>query len=148
MSNRMVKKKRGRPPMACAYEGPTPETVAKLAPDPLLAILRLHGGGDVALEHAAGEIRAVFLAVCGRLMAGVGNLGGGGEMPNFIAWAHAGTYLPWTRMTPRATLEAVIDVLIDRRTVHPDLAVRVALALDGYARRMKSRGAYKPGDEE
>jgi len=138
-----TKKKRGRPSMACAYEGPTPETLVKLQPDPLLALLRVHGGGDIALEHAADEIRAIFLAVCGRLMAGTGGLGGGGEMPDFLAWAHGSTYLPWARSLKHEAMEAIIDIVVDRRAVRADLAARAAGALDAYARRMKSRPAFR-----
>lgn len=141
-----MRRRRGRPPRREAYPGPTPETRAKLTPDPLLALLESYGGGDAALEMAAEEIRAVYHAVCGMLMAGIGERyrhgrarGGRREMPSFLAWAHAQTYLPWADGTQPATLAAVIDLVVDRRPVRPDIAPAVVAALRDYAGRMRRR---------
>lgn len=136
-------KKRGRPSRRETYLGATQETASKLRPDPLFLILQSYGNGDVALERAADEIKAIYLAVCGQLMAGIGGLGGGSPMPDFIAWAHATTYLPWARATKRQSLEAVIDTVVDRNVVSPLIAPQVAVALHDYARRILSRPAYE-----
>ncbi len=103
-----------------------------------------------ALERSANEIRAVYLAVCGMLMAGIGGAhrygqgpGGRREIPPFLAWAHAKTYQPWAQAHPRATLEAVIKLVVDRHVIHPDLANAVAGALADYAKRMRSRAEFK-----
>jgi hypothetical protein len=149
------KKRRGRTARAHDCIGATPETLAKLRPDPLLALLSGFGQvgdavGHSALEHAADEIRAVYLAVCGMLMASIGGghrygqgPGGRREIPAFLAWAHAETYLPWADAHPRATFEAAIGLVVDRHVIHPDLAAAVAGALADYAKRMRSREAFK-----
>ena len=86
----------------------------------------------------------------GMLMAGVGGghrygqgPGGRREIPPFLAWAHAETYLPWANGLKRRTLEAVIDLVVDRTVVHPDFYVAVAVALADYAGRMRRRGAFE-----
>lgn len=155
MVRKTPKKRRGRPARAHDCIGATPETLAKLRPDPLLALLSAFGQvgdavGNSALERAADEVRAVYLAVCGMLMAGIGGAhrygqgpGGRREIPPFLAWAHAETYLPWAHAYPRATFDAVIGLVVDRRVIHPDLANAVANALADYAKRMRSRAAFK-----
>ena len=42
---------------------------------------------------------------------------------------HAETYLPWANGTKRTTLEAVIDLVVDRTVIHPDLYAAAAAAL-------------------
>lgn len=155
MVRKTPKKRRGRPARVHDCIGATPETLAKLRPDPLLALLSAFGqAGDMvgqsALERSADEIRAVYLAVCGMLMAGVGGAhrygqgpGGRREIPAFLAWVHAQTYLPWAHAHPRATLEAVIGLVVDRHVIHPDLANGVADALADYAKRMRARAEFK-----
>lgn len=155
MVRKTHKKRRGRPPRVDDCIGATPETLAKLRPDPLLALLSGFGQagdtvGQSALERSADEIRAVYLAVCGMLMAGVGGThrygqgpGGKREIPAFLAWVHAQTYLPWAHAHPRATLEAVIEVVVDRHVIHPRLANAVLGALADYAKRMRSRAEFK-----
>jgi hypothetical protein len=147
------RKRRGRPARHHDGIGPTAETLAKLRPDPLLALLGAYGDGDGALERSADEIRAVYLAVCGMLMAGVGGRhgygrarGGRREIPPFLAWAHAETYLPWANGTKRATLEAVIGLVVDRHSIHPDMALPVIHALMDYAGRIKRRSPYRAAD--
>lgn len=153
MVKKLLKKRRGRPARQCDAVGPTPETLAKLRPDPLLALLSTYGEGDGALERAADEIRAIYLAVCGMLMAGIGGRhgygrarGGRRDIPPFLAWAHSETYLPWADGARRATLEAVIDLVVDRHHVHPNAASAAAGALVDYAERMKRRKPYKETD--
>lgn len=154
MARKTAKTKRGRPARHHDRISPTPETLAKLRPDPLLALLQSLGEGadqigESALEHAADEIRAVYLAVCGMLMAGVGGghrygqgPGGRREIPPFLAWVHAETYRPWANGLRRATLQAVIDLVVDRHVIHPGLTGAVAGALEDYARRMRARGLF------
>lgn len=137
------------------FVGPTPETLAKLRQDPLLALFERYdsdGGGDgeKALEHAADEIRAIYLAVYGMLMAGVGGRhrygdgpGGRRDIPPFLAWAHAKTYTPWANGIKRTTLEAVIDLVVERNLTHPERMIAVAEALGDYARRLRHRPAFK-----
>lgn len=153
-------KKRGRPARRADHVGPTPETLAKLRQDPLLALLERYdsdgtAGDKGALEKAANEIRAVYLAVCGMLMAGIGGghrygqgPGGRREIPPFVAWVHAETYLPWANGTKRATLEAVIDLVVDRTVIHPDLYAAAAAALADYAVRMRKRRAFREVGQE
>lgn len=155
MVRKTPKKRRGRPARADDCIAATPETLAKLRPDPLLALLSAFeqvgdAVGNSALERAADEIRAIYLAVCGMLMAGVGGAhrygqgpGGRREIPAFLAWAHAQTYIPWAQYHPRGTLEAAIGLVVDRHVIHPDLASAVAGALADYAKRMRSRSAFK-----
>ena len=169
MARKTLKRRRGRPAFAkksvgrstrrdeCV--GPTPETLAKLRQDQLLALFaRYDSGGSVAgegsLERAADEIRAVYLAVCGMMMAGVGGGHRYGEGPGargsatrviapFLAWAHATTYCPWANGTPRPTLEAVIDLVVERHVIHPDRMIDAAIALGDYAKRQRYRAAFK-----
>jgi len=51
--------------------------------------------------------------------------------------------LPWANSLKRATLEAAIDLVVDRMVIHPDLYVAVADALTDYAKRMRQRGAFE-----
>jgi hypothetical protein len=129
--------------------------LAKLRQDPLLALFERYdreaGGEEKMLERAADEIRAIYLAVCGMLMAGVGGghrygqgPGGRREIPPFLAWAHAETYLPWANALKRGTLEAAIDLVVDRVVIHPDLYSAVAAALADYAGRMRRRAQFDP----
>lgn len=154
MAKLAARKKRGRPARQNDHVGPTPETLAKLRQDPLLALFERYDGGtgseEGALERAADEMRAVYLAVCGMLMAGIGGghrygqgPGGRREIPPFLAWAHGRTYLPWANSLKRTTLEAVIDLVVDRTVVHPDRALAAVAALADYAQRMRRRGAFE-----
>ena len=164
MVQKMLKRRRGRPARRDDFIGPTPETLAKLRQDPLLALFQRYDsgtggtggecGGEGALERAADEIRAIYLAVCGMLMAGVGGRHRYGEgpgargsttrdIPPFLAWAHAQTYTPWADSIKRTTLEAVIDLVVERNLTHPDRTIAVADALADYARRLRHRPAFK-----
>jgi hypothetical protein len=154
VSRKAVRKRRGRPARQDEYVGPTPETLAKLRQDPLLALFARYdaetGGEEGMLERAADEIRAVYIAVCGMLMAGTGGghrygqgPGGRRDIPPFLAWVHAQTYLPWANGLKRTTLEAVIDLVVDRAVIHPDLVVAAAEALADYGRRMRRRAAFE-----
>lgn len=152
------KRRRGRPARWDEHVGPTPETLAKLRQDPLLALFARYdagagGDGEGVLERAADEIRAIYLALCGMLMAGVGGghrygqgPGGHREIAPFLAWAHAQTYRPWANSTQRSTLEAVIDLVVERNAIHPDLCAAVVAALADYAVRLRHRGAFKEAE--
>lgn len=149
MIRRASTRRRGRGSRREEDGGPTPETLAKLRPDPLLALLQAQGDGDGALERAADEIRAVYLAVCGMMMAGVGGRHGYGrtrhghrEMPSYLAWVHRETYLPWANGQARTTLEATIGLIVDRQVQHPDRHAAIATALNDYAERLRRRGSY------
>ena len=54
---------RRRPVQKSERFGATPETAAKLRPDPLQVLMRTANMGP-AEERAAAEIRSVYLAVC------------------------------------------------------------------------------------
>lgn len=128
---------------------PTPETVAHLEPDPLQDLV---GAGliDAAGERAAQEIMLVYCAVCRGVMRQSRPLGpytpGVFDMSEDIAEAHARRYLPWARATRRQTVQATIDLVVDRLSP-PTGPVRTAVieALDDYARRF-GRAHHGDGD--
>lgn len=134
--------------------GPTPETLAKLQPDPLQMLLdgdaaREARCGKARLEEAADEIRAVYMAVIRAVMWKRPSLGGGGggvpEIPARLAWAHFQTYLPWANHWGHSkVLEAVIDVVVDRYQTTAASHQMIVLALGDYAKRMRAR----PKEEE
>ena len=157
MVHKKLKRRRGAAARRDNFVGPTPETLAKLRQDPLLALFERYesdGCGDEnALERAADEIRAIYLAVYGMLMAGVGGRhrygegpGGRRDIPPFLAWAHAQTYTPWANGIKRTTLEAVIDLVVERNLIGPDRTISVAEALGDYARRLRHRPAFKDAE--
>tara|TARA_R110000751_G_scaffold11177_4_gene39946 strand:- start:342 stop:752 length:411 start_codon:yes stop_codon:yes gene_type:complete len=121
--------------------GATPETAAKLRPDPLQTLMRTANMGP-AEERAAAEIRAVYIAVCrdvmGKVMSwtppGVDGRGRG-EMSNGLAEAHAARFRPWT-LAWRKYTTPILRLIIERE--EPGMAFRpmVAMALRDYARRM------------
>lgn len=98
-----------------ARSGPTPETAAKLKPDPFNELVRRHIL-DGAQKRAGLEIRAVFLAVtsgvgCKSIEMG-GVRGGSGEMSKEMADAHHERYLPWCERWGRSVAD-VIDLVVD-----------------------------------
>lgn len=125
---------------------PTPETLAKLTPDPLMN-LKQHGLITSDEERAASEIRAVYMAVCGGLFRKQQRLGeafglGGGkppEMPCGLARAHHETYLPWTRRHHPGVIDAVLSLVVDRNKLPPAFDTFVAEALKDYALNMGRR---------
>lgn len=130
---------RGTIPAIEKDAGPTPETLAHLEPDPLHDLVDA-GLIDAAGERAAQEIMQVYCAVCRGVMRQSRPLGpytpGVFDMPEDIAEAHKLRYLPWARATRRQTVQAVIDLVIDRLSPSSG-PVRQAVieALDDYARR-------------
>lgn len=145
----MAKTKWRRRDRVCCEERiqATPETMAKLQPDPLLALVRGIGRGDVVLESAADEIRAVYMAVVRGLMRKGGlreDRGGMPDIPPFLAWAHAETYLPWARAQLRQTMQAVIDVVVDRQAISNGCPPEaVVWSLHSYADRMMRRPSFR-----
>src|SRR5262245_21620400 len=113
---------------------PTPETVAKLLPDP---IQELFDKGLITSEHttAAAEIRAIYFAVVGSLFCRGRDYRvfgrGRGQMPDGLADKHAKRYLPWAR-SMGANLGLIIDALIDGRWIPQQLLVDGLTAYIGY----------------
>lgn len=110
-----------------ARSGPTPETAAKLKPDPFNELVRRHIL-DGAQKRAGLEIRAVFLATtsgvgCKSIQIG-GVRGGSGEMPEPLARAHAERYKPWCERWGRNVAD-VIDLVVDA-IVPPSLALAIS----------------------
>lgn len=159
-----AKRRRGRPPVREERVEPTPETLAKLEPDPLQALLDGHVGRDlpkeereraererVEMERATDEIRAVYHAVVRAVMRKPPSFGdriamGKREMPGHLAWAHSKTYLPWAQSQHPRVMEACIDIIIDRRPVYRAFNLEVIAALRDYAKRMTERKPYR-GEE-
>lgn len=127
---------------------PTPETLAKLRPDPLLALIAAHPKRDYVplLQEAADEICAVYMAVVRAAMRKGGlceDRGGYPGVPPFLAWAHAQTYLPWARAQRRAVLAAAITLIVEREIISWTVAVDVLAALQNYADRQHRREPYE-----
>ena len=128
--------------------GPTPETLAKLAADPLWEMIHPKKGTplvDTAGERAAEEIRAVYMAVVRGLMSrrpSVQRTDGSvpPEMPTELAEAHAQRYLPWVRETNPKVIALVIDLVVDRHPMGHWNRRICAGAIRGYARRMGAMG--------
>ena len=125
-------------------EDPTPETALKLTPDPLRALVEAKAIGTEE-ESAADEIRRVYLAVVRGVMARqfdpsrIG-LGGRSEMPEWLAAAHAQTYVPWASRWSH-DVQHVITLVVDREPM-PALHTAVAVnLLRDYARRMGGRSS-------
>ncbi len=128
--------------------GPTPETLRKLRPDPLLALIATHPKREDVplLEEAADEVRAVYMAIVRAAMRKGGlceDRGGYPGVPPFLAWAHATTYLPWARSTPRSVLAAAITLIIERDIISPLQVIHVLAALQNYAERQHRRPRYE-----
>ena len=117
----------------------TPQTRAKLTPDPLALILM---GQDISLEYAADEIYAVYTAICRSVMAKSPGFGqripGKGELTPEIAWAHSQTYMPWVKETGRNLVDIIISVIVDRNKP-PFGRAAIQRALRDYAQRMRAR---------
>jgi len=136
------RKRRARRPVAEERVGATIETAAKLTEDPLFRILALYGRGDAALERAAGEIKAIYGAVCKGLFKRGHALGerlgnAKAEMPDTLAKAHAERYLPWANANHPRVVDATLRVVWDRDDVPTIYYQPVAAALADYARRMR-----------
>ena len=118
--------------------GPTPETKAKRQDDPIQMLVDKNLLSSAG-ESAAAEIEAVYLAVTKGCMAKITSLEvtGGGDIPDWIAEAHAERFLPWARRQARATLEATIDLVVYKRPPEDEwLAVAVVVALEQYGQNM------------
>ena len=120
--------------------GGTPETIAKLQPDPLQKMVQA-GLIDSGGERAAEEIKCVYLAICrdvvSKNMQANGTARGRYRMSEELDRAHAETYLPWTRENRKSAVESTIDLCVDRKDPMSSLAENaIAHALMDYARRM------------
>ncbi len=115
--------------------GPTKQTMKNLTEDPLWLIVQ--SGSELA--DAAAEISRIWFAIAAKAMSrGMmferRDKGMPAEMPEELAAAHAGVYVPWTEHWGRTT-GLVIDLVVDREPVSDPGLVRDALA--DYARRWR-----------
>jgi hypothetical protein len=115
--------------------GATPETLAKLVPDPLAELLRMQLI-DSETKDAALEMGEVYVAVYGAQMPSARGTGGRPELSNRVAWIHEHRYLPWARRWSKVRLRslplqpAVIDLVVLGRGV---ALAEIAEALRSYA---------------
>ncbi len=122
--------------------GPTPETAAKLIPDPFNVLVE-RGLLDTAQRDAGLEIRAIWYAITGGLLPKAGERSShrsGEGMSEELASTHALVYVPWCAKWGRAVAD-VIDLVVD--AIAPDSPAHVALALADYARRRRERPPIK-----
>lgn len=121
---------------------PTPETVAKLIPDPI-GVMFAMGLIDQPTKDAALEMADVYIAVYGGQMPGARGAGGHPTISNAMAWIHTNRYLPWSRKWANVKLRAmplqpaVIDLVIGGS--QPVALTEVASALKDYARFRRER---------
>ena len=120
---------------------PTPETLAKLKPDPLREMVE---GGllDTDSERAAAQINAIFSALCRNAIRGPSLLmdqnhtcHSESDIPDWIARAHHLTYLPWVKAQGPAIVDAVLTLVVDRNTPERISRLTCAGALRDYAKR-------------
>ncbi len=117
--------------------GPTPETAAKLKPDPFNLMVE-RGYLDTAQRDAGLEIRSIYMAVVGALMPRGGDLSSarsGSGMPTVLAAAHAQRYVPWCQRWNRG-VEMVIGLVVDAEP--PMSGQAVSIMLTDYAKRMRA----------
>ena len=123
---------------------PTPETLAKLQPDPWQLFLV---GKDSAIERAGDEIASIYNMVVKDLLARRQPFGprvpGKNEDDSFLAWAHAASYLPWVAEIGPHSANAIISLVVDRNGLEMDER-SVLWALERYAKRMQTRGEFEP----
>lgn len=116
--------------------GPTPETEAKLLPDPLVEMHRM-GIIDTGTRDAALELRAVHLAIAGHLGVHARGEGGRAVMSDAMAWIYSHRYKPWMARWARLKVRhvsigpAAMDMIVEGRGVGLD---QIAQALADYAR--------------
>lgn len=94
--------------------GPTPETEAKLKPDPFNVLVQMDLL-DSAERDAGLEIRAIWYAVTGGLLVRAGERSShrsGDGMSDKLAEAHAQVYVPWCDHWG-GLVEQVIDLVVD-----------------------------------
>lgn len=142
--------KRGRPRKA-PEPAATPQTLAKLAADPILSALEagLISHEQARAAHDIGEAIAVVAGMMGyRCNAGLGNVGGGGEFVGATADALDRTHTIWIRMMAAAQVATApvtafagralrLEVLPDR---HRDV---VLAGLDMWIRAEGARRAVR-----
>ena len=136
MLSRPRTKRRPPPPVP-----PTPETVAKLGPDPLRVLVD-QGLIDSDGERAAHQIRVVYLAVTRAVLAmahppGDDPARGRYEMPDDMARAYTDLYKPWVAAQGPAVVDAVLTLVVDRQAIPRSKVGQVVDALGDYAQRME-----------
>lgn len=118
--------------------GPTPETLAKLKPDPLAVMLQ-RGQIEEGQVDAAIEIREVYGAIVGGCSARANDLnrGGHGGISDRIAWLHSNRYLPWIRECGKHPARLVLDLVwFGQPPAKGQHIPVIAYALADYRRRM------------
>jgi len=112
---------------------PTPETVSKLAYDPLE---KLNLNPDQ--ERAADEIYRIVRSIYGKTMVHLASLdrfdGGLAIIPDNMARAHAERFLPWSRGNSASSISAALSIILDRE-LKPGTETMVRIALSDYVKR-------------
>ena len=115
----------------------TEETRNRLQPDPVLVMIS-KGLLDTAQEHAASEIREVYLAITRGLWPKItsGEIRGLTEgISDGLATAYSTRYRPWVAQHRREVIDATLSLVVDREAPATDLGERlIAGALKNYAR--------------
>lgn len=130
-----MKKPRRIPVLREERVEPTPETVAKLTPDPVQS---LYDRGLIQSEHTAAalEIRAIYFAVVGSLFARANDPSRIGfskaQMSDRLAVIHRDRYKPWCAAMGQK-LPFIMDALVDLSWCHEAWLIA---ALEDYAQRM------------
>jgi hypothetical protein len=106
--------------------GATPETLAKLKPDPFNLLVE-RGVLDTAQRDAGLEINAIYAAITSfnRIKGGLGGTRGHEDMSDALAEAHAQIYVPWCHHWGRR-VEHVIDLVYDR-LMPEEIAINLAM---------------------
>lgn len=109
--------------------GPTPETAAKLKPDPLR---RMHSAGQLteAQRDAALEIALVLDVLAGRMRIHSHGQRGSGEISDLIAEVHSARYLPWVRRIGPQAAAIVYDLAVEG-LIPEEIVVRRRVPLVG-----------------
>jgi hypothetical protein len=128
--------------------GPTPETRAKLRPDPFNVLVQ-HGVLDTAERDAGLEVRALWYAVTGPLVPRARDFAvirrAGDGMSDELGEIHAQVYRPWCHDWGRAVAD-VIDLVVDAQM--PADVRRLQLMLRDYARRSRAWRARRRREAE
>ena len=120
---------------------PTPETAAKLGPDPLRVLVD-QGLINSDGERAAHQIRVVYLAVTRAVLAMAHvpqdtRRKGQYEMSESTARAYTDLYKPWCAAQGPAVVDAALTLVVDRQAIPRSKVGQVVDALGDYAQRME-----------
>ncbi len=115
--------------------GPTPETLRKLRPDPVMTLFG--GEADVPLLDAALEIRAILLAFGPQpaVWRAERSGGAGGDMPAWVADAHALRFVPWARGVSQRVRRMILDLCHYDQVPPAGHVPELRAALGAYGRR-------------